>query len=59
MIKRMQEGHGVGEVPFQFASAKSEGVTDLLFSQNPEMKEKKKKQPKIPPIVTIESISWE
>lgn len=42
MIKRMQKGHGIGEVPFQFASAKSEGVTDLLFSQNPEMKEKKK-----------------
>lgn len=58
MIKRMQGGHGVGEVPFQFASAKSEGATDLLFSQNPEMKEKKK-QPKIPPIVTIESVSWE
>lgn len=55
----MQGGHGVGEVPFQFVSAKSEGTTDLLFSQNPEMKEKKKKQPKIPPIVTIESISWE
>lgn len=58
MMKRMQGGHRVGEVPFQFASAKSEGATDLLFSQKSEMKENKK-QPKIPPIVTIESISRE
>lgn len=46
MIKRMQGGHGVGEVPFQFASAKSEGATDLLFRENPEMKEKKKSSPR-------------
>lgn len=42
VLQGMQGGRGVGEVPFQFASAKSEGATDLLFSQNPEMKEKKK-----------------